>query len=460
MILRIFLINCLAVFALLAQTTPIARYATPVELLATGISSSSGGAWTTGATNANDNYGMLYARCDSCVMATNSDRTILLPASGIGRYVAVIKPPAGGWGTELGGGNVFNTGTPTQYALPKYTDATGTNVGPSNVLTDSSGNTLSIPGNSAIGTNSVISTNALSIYGTTGGSESIMWATSSDATTDFWQLRNGTGTAGRFLPSFVGHVESAAAVQALFFIGEIAPAVDSGTTPLMTYRARLTTPAVVATRPTHDFQNNTTSQLAILANGNVGISDSSPAALLTVGSGDLFRVDSSGNLIRVRNVAYSWPSTNALAGQVMASLADGTLYWTNAASSINTLVSTKTLTDNVATDIFTVDLAASARSGLEVRFEIDVTDGTDFQTFTDTRRVSTVNKAGSVTAALSASASATATSSADTLNVTVSVSSNATTYTFVVNADTSLAGSTITMRYTILNFNGSTITTL
>ena len=43
-------------------------------------------------------------------------------------------------------------------------------------------------------------------------------------------------------------------------------------------------------------QSNDGSQLVLSSNGNVGIGDTTPAAALTVGSGDLFQVDSSGNV--------------------------------------------------------------------------------------------------------------------------------------------------------------------
>jgi hypothetical protein len=68
--------------------------------------------------------------------------------------------------------------------------------------------------------------------------------------------------------------------------------------------------------------------LYVLHGGNVGIGDSTPAALLTVGNGDLFQVNSSGNLIRINNVPYSWPGGNA-AG-ILRSDAGGTLTWDTA----------------------------------------------------------------------------------------------------------------------------------
>ncbi len=57
--------------------------------------------------------------------------------------------------------------------------------------------------------------------------------------------------------------------------------------------------------------NLTNKYFNINNNGNVGIGDSTPAALFTVGNGDTFRVNTSGNLIRINNVPYSWPAANA-----------------------------------------------------------------------------------------------------------------------------------------------------
>ena len=62
--------------------------------------------------------------------------------------------------------------------------------------------------------------------------------------------------------------------------------------------------------------------------GNLGIGDGSPAYLLAVGSGDLFGVNSSGNLVKLNNVTYSWPSTQGGASTVLTnSDGAGTLTW-------------------------------------------------------------------------------------------------------------------------------------
>jgi hypothetical protein len=45
--------------------------------------------------------------------------------------------------------------------------------------------------------------------------------------------------------------------------------------------------------------------LNVAANGNVGIGDTTPASLFTVGNGDLFRIDSTGRIITVDGVAHT-----------------------------------------------------------------------------------------------------------------------------------------------------------
>ena len=57
------------------------------------------------------------------------------------------------------------------------------------------------------------------------------------------------------------------------------------------------------------FRENNSDQLIIQATtGNVGIGTTSPVSLLSVGGTNQFQVNSSGNLIKINGVTYSWPS--------------------------------------------------------------------------------------------------------------------------------------------------------
>lgn len=74
--------------------------------------------------------------------------------------------------------------------------------------------------------------------------------------------------------------------------------------------------------------NGTTEAMRILYNGNVGIGDTTPASMLTVGNTDLFQVNSSGNIVAVRGITYSWPAAQAGgAGYVLTNNGSGTLTW-------------------------------------------------------------------------------------------------------------------------------------
>ncbi len=69
--------------------------------------------------------------------------------------------------------------------------------------------------------------------------------------------------------------------------------------------------------------------------GNVGIGDASPASLFTVGSGDLFQVDASGNLARINDVGYNWPDSNS--SGVLTNDGSGNLSWSSVSASVSSI---------------------------------------------------------------------------------------------------------------------------
>lgn len=60
---------------------------------------------------------------------------------------------------------------------------------------------------------------------------------------------------------------------------------------------------------------------------NVGIGTATPLAQLSVGSSSQFQVNSTGNLIRINNVPYSFPSVQGGSNQILRNDGSGNLVW-------------------------------------------------------------------------------------------------------------------------------------
>jgi hypothetical protein len=74
------------------------------------------------------------------------------------------------------------------------------------------------------------------------------------------------------------------------------------------------------------------SRILVSSAGNVGIgvgylAGSDPQALLSVASGSKFRVNSSGDVSRIKDVAYVWPSSQGSASTVLTNDGSGNLSW-------------------------------------------------------------------------------------------------------------------------------------
>jgi len=75
-------------------------------------------------------------------------------------------------------------------------------------------------------------------------------------------------------------------------------------------------------------------RMTILRNGFVGIGTKNPPSMFGIGNGNPFQVDSSGDIVRIKNVQYSWPSSGGVSGSVLTYSA-GNLTWAPASGGVS-----------------------------------------------------------------------------------------------------------------------------
>lgn len=130
------------------------------------------------------------------------------------------------------------------------------------------------------------------------------------------------------------------------------------------------------------------SRTVFMDTGKVGIGDVSPASLLTVGSGDLFQVDSTGNIVKINNVTTSFPGSQGSAGTILTNNGSGTLTWSApagiSADSLNFTDLSDSLLLDASTDIFSsgTNVLSVTNSGTGLSFRVNddgtLTDATPF----------------------------------------------------------------------------------
>lgn len=98
-----------------------------------------------------------------------------------------------------------------------------------------------------------------------------------------------------------------------------------------------------------NFRTNSLTRMTILSGGNVGVGDTTPASLFTVGNGDKFQVDTNGNILSINNVATSFPSTQGASGSVLTNDGAGNLTWNPLSSSSTTALNGITAATGSAT---------------------------------------------------------------------------------------------------------------
>lgn len=78
---------------------------------------------------------------------------------------------------------------------------------------------------------------------------------------------------------------------------------------------------------TQSFFTSGSERLRITSTGNVGVATTSPTSLFSVGASSQFQVNTSGDPVKVKNVTYSWPSSQGSTGTVLRNDGSGNLTW-------------------------------------------------------------------------------------------------------------------------------------
>ncbi|WP_299464203.1 tail fiber domain-containing protein [uncultured Microscilla sp.] len=111
------------------------------------------------------------------------------------------------------------------------------------------------------------------------GAEEMLRIKLGDASPDYFKIMNMTSTAGQFMPSVFAHHETDDR-EALFLVGSITAAVDTGTSPIMHFEARTeAAPYTVpesSTRPLFAWGSYNAKKMVMMANGAVGIGTTTP----------------------------------------------------------------------------------------------------------------------------------------------------------------------------------------
>ena len=114
--------------------------------------------------------------------------------------------------------------------------------------------------------------------------------------------------------------------------------------------------------------------MTITPSARVGIGSTSPAQLLDVAS--KFQVDTNGNILKINNIATSFPGSQGAASTVLTNNGSGVLTWSNSTVNVTTTASA-TVGQKIMTDssggAFTITLPASAILG----DQIEIFDATD-----------------------------------------------------------------------------------
>lgn len=111
-----------------------------------------------------------------------------------------------------------------------------------------------------------------------------------------------------------------------------------------------------------DSTNPDSTPFVVDAAGNVGVGTSTPTATFSVGSLSQFQVNSSGNVAKINNVSYSWPSSQGTSGTALTNDGSGNLSWSNASAYWNYKLPNITANYTVQSSDMVIPVDTSANS--------------------------------------------------------------------------------------------------
>jgi hypothetical protein len=152
------------------------------------------------------------------------------------------------------------------------------------------------------------------------GAGNLSWAAT--AATLWNTIGNPTGnqalTMAAFTTTWTWNATTGAGVN-LFNLTDTAANTGTG------YLVNIATAAGSALKPLH-VMADAVDAITVIANGNVGIRSTAPSQAFDVAT--KFLVDSNGNILKINNVAYSWPAAQAAgSGYVLSNDGSGNLSW-------------------------------------------------------------------------------------------------------------------------------------
>jgi hypothetical protein len=128
---------------------------------------------------------------------------------------------------------------------------------------------------------------------------------------------------------FIKQSQSNCIALMLFSILSILPAMIYSQESWLGFGNNVSPTNFIGSRNNEDFRirTNNLQRMVVTKNGWVGIGTYVPVSLFSVGDSSQFQINLSGDLLKIHNVPYSFPSLQGAAGTVLQNNGNGILTW-------------------------------------------------------------------------------------------------------------------------------------